>query len=542
MKFLTLSLVATACLAADSSFKGKVAAEESDVSKEIKNYVNFDLETYLAGLKSQLVSLEEGLEKSPQELNRLEIDSMNLFEQAKEHHARCEMNVHKANLNLARLLKLKPNASLLPTFAAWKKSGFTGTNFMAVVKECLQHFPDRKYCENLKNVSTEWHVNTAAFLHSNGLDVKSGLSHYSKFTSIGFIYCGLTRPLEEHRLKFEKCIAEESFDGIRELARDIVISRSYSGNFFSDMMLPGMRMHDDNKFALLANAFNLEIETVWTEQSQTEIFNILQSTGLDADSFSKDIIGAYEQCILEAADNVVKQKKCEELVQNVRECSHIRKKLENLMNMFYGTSNSEFSFFHDNLVEPAIILINSKNNYEYLYDIDFLTALGVDSYEEALAQKQKLQIESKDLYNRLILIEKSREYLLKKNNFMHIRKDFDEMCKNCFDRKINTAYSLVKDVIKQLNRGLYPKCTFDMQSGMLMCKHPEFTNDLVAILQDKYACKILLDFCKDVIAEQSLRTAIQKYEAQESAHKEASNNSYKIVVRLDPHWRMTHRQ
>ena len=346
MNFLTLSLIASACLGADTSRKNDDAAAQQDekhVTKEIQKYVNFDLSKYFADYKSILVSVEDALKMSPQLLRKLESDSKEFASIAKRAIVPCKEYVHTANMYLARLLLLiKPPLVPQATFDAWKDSGFSGDKFMALAKESLHHYPDRMYCEDLKELSTGWHKNMAAFMIASREDAAN---HNSHFSSINFIYYGLTGLSETHRTELEKCITLQSLDGIRELARIVVTCGQYSEDVLESMTFYTSSATDGNKVALIAEGFFWEAQIARGEELQEGIFNSLLSRGIKFDVKSllsshdpKDIFNAYQQCISDSADNDSTKDLCKEALRRISSSSVHWRSLEDLMNKFNGTT------------------------------------------------------------------------------------------------------------------------------------------------------------------------------------------------------------
>ena len=123
-------------------------------------------------------------------------------------------------------------------------------------------------------------------------------------------------------------------------------------------------------------------------------------------------------------------KKCSEALQYLWQISLHKHKLEVLTDRFNVSTSYQQTSQHENVVEPAFLLLNS---YSYLQKYDnreFMERLQnhhFHSYEDALKGKRKLRQVDGELYNRLLMIEKCRDYVQHKDDIAYIRNDFAKL-------------------------------------------------------------------------------------------------------------------
>ena len=555
---LTLSLLVTACLAADNSNNKssksnptvKVNSWQHDkaVKKKLQLYVDFDPEEYFS---KKHVSVEEASRLSYDELIYLESNSEALALKAQADNAPGEENVHRANWYLAKLLKMgKPLKVQQAIYDAWKDSGFSDIGFMDVAKETLHHYPLKEYCELFAKYASEWHLKTGTFLQMSGEHSQAAKYHIAQHISINFIYNGLARLMATDCAELERCVQQGSFDGILALAKRI--ATSYSKNNLQTIRMTSSGDSDaaeGNKIALMAIGFSKVMRLAWEEEGYSNVQSKLIDCGINFDVKSalrskdpNEVVTAFEECIDKAADNATKNL-CVRAVQtnwNFASTSNELNTLENLFNNRKGSVDEKEAFYMlKNVVEPAMILINCKRIIQDLDNDDLTMKLkehGIESNENALKQKASAKIDVAVLCDRLLLIQKSRDYLQHRDDAAaYIREDLDKMSNSFKEYENARAYETVGKVFQELQKDSYEqKCTFDLDSGKLICKSPEMLETLMQIQQSEVACSILVDFCETVVSGEPLPSAVTKFTKQVNTQLDAYSAGYSGLADLRP--------
>lgn len=551
---LTFSLLANVCQAADNSNNRSLNANldlNTNVAslQEFQKYVDIDPKEYFADLKSKLVPIEAASRMSRVQLDSLEnISSASYFRAT----APCNQYVHNANSHLARLFKMrKPPKVQQATFDAWKNSGLSAIKFMDLVKESKPHFPDGEHCKRLADFASIWHLSTGRFLKMNGEDSQEGKYHIAQWAAINFLFFGLVHLNASDSVEFEECIKAESFEGICSLAKKVLSSDQYSRTVLGDVRMTTSSnvATKVDKIVQLTNGFNRGIRLAWEEDNLQNVQAKLKSRGIDFDVKSavnsndpKEIIKAYEQCISRAADLSTKNRSVHvvQIIWDITSIESDLKTLQNLFNKSRGPVYNKSSFRLRNVVEPALILINSKRIIEDLVNDDFAVKLkdyGIELRNVTLDQMTSLRGKDEELYNRLFLVQKSRDYLEHIDDIAYIRKDFDEMANVFKNRKRFAAYQIVNEVVQELKNDTNNQmCSFDLIGGKLVCNSSEMLELLVKIQKKEFACNILIDFCKNAISEQSLPIAIANFEGLLATHRNAYLSKYSGVDRLKPNY------
>ena len=162
---LSLSHLATICLAADNSSKQQIQNPDSsasncpqkDVELEtlsmlLQMFVDFD-QNYFTNLNSKRMSIESASQMSFSELNDLESISEASLAKAQDINCYYEEHVHSANSSLAKLFKQKESLkSHQVTFDAWKDSGLSAVKFMGM--EISVACEEERYENAQKKLST----------------------------------------------------------------------------------------------------------------------------------------------------------------------------------------------------------------------------------------------------------------------------------------------------------------------------------------------------------------------------------------------------
>ena len=88
--------------------------------------------------------------------------------------------------------------------------------------------------------------------------------------------------------------------------------------------------------------------------------------------------------------------------------------------------------------------------------------------------------------------------------------------------------------MKLTNYSNEPKLYFDLTRGKLIYKSPEMRDILIKVQQNKYACKALVDFCENVIAAQSIPTAVDTFEEFSKKYLNINDAKYDVICALHP--------
>ena len=541
MNFLpsALSLLVTNCLAAAdnssnrSSTSAKISSSQQDtvnvevaqMSKELQKYVDFDPKEYFAGFRDKQVTIEAAM--------RMSLDELNSYERVGEPSTTtnlCSNNVHKANSYLVKVVKLGKLLNVQQaTFDAWTSSPLSAIRFMELIKESLQNHGN--YCESLAEYASKWHFSTGNLFLLSGEDPKEANNHFDQSKFIKFIYYGLTNLNADDSEEFEKCIKIGSINGIRKLAKKVVTSKQYSRDVlehFPKFSSSVSNVAESNKIALIGGVFNMEILLTVKEEELEDFQKRLlvdhkihfNGKSIVSSKDPKEVVDAYEQCMEKACDNGKIQRLCMralECIWKIESLTSNIKKIDDFENP--TTADIECSCILKDVIEPAIIHINSNRISKVLDNADFFPKLkerNIDSYEKGLEEKSSLKHKGTKFSTRLLLIEKILEYL--HHDFAYIRNDYDKMAISLNFEK-GWAFDFVNDVVQELKMDLInQKCSFDFNSGKLKCKSPEMSVLLLLIHGNKFACNMLIEFCKEVRAEQSISTAIVKFEEQRTTY------------------------
>ena len=418
---------------------------------------------------------------------------------------------------------------------------------MDLVKETLLHHPDSEYCINIAEYSSKWHLNMGSYYPLSVQDSNDSNNHFAQYATINFIYKGMTNLNVSDSSELEKCIKENSFDGIRALAKKVVASNQYSKEVLAHITFltaSRTKVAEGNMIAQMANVFVSEVRLASLAETHRNIQSKLHDRGIEFDVKSvvnskdpKEIVRAHGQCISKASDIVTKNL-CVKAVQTTISIARHLKKIECLNNMFKGTSFNECSLVLRNVVEPAVIVINSKRISRDFDNADFILLVkeyGIDSFEEALKEKSSvLKREDGKLYNLLLLIQKSREYLQRADDFEYIRDDFEKKPDVFIASEKKIDYHYVGKIVHELKSDPKDqKCFFDLNRQKLICKSPEMLEAIMQIQKIQSACNLLIEFCKNVLNSFSLSTSITKYEEQCKTHLAAKSTKYSIITCLE---------
>ena len=547
MKYLSLilSLIVSSCLAADKFSSTSVNSIKTGMeSDELKLYVDYDAKKHIAELEHKYISIEKASKMSFDGLSKLERDSKEWEQKALSDGTYCELYIHRANLALAKLLKHSMLPSVQhPAINSWKEWGFTATQFIEVIKECMPNYSDKDWREELKflaNNALEWHHNTELFMKEVKGDEYSSKYHISQHIAINFIYHTKVTLNSSDCAELERCISEDSLGCILNLASKVGNSKHYS---MDELQYPLSYQYDGefadhDKIALMAYVFNEGLRLVCSENGLYDTQLQLKPLGIASDlkialdsQDSNDIVKAYEQCIIKSAGDRSIQMKCFDALQYFWKLSVCKQNLEVLINKFNGTTCEQYSYLHHIVVEPAFIFLKGKFLLEK-YDNEFLEKLkeyGIRSFEDALKEKRTLQHMNRELYQRLLLVEKCQDYLQHKGNFAYIRKDYDAMSRK-HKVKSDLVYGPLGEIVSCLRENNKDQLFFfDLSIKKLVFNSPKAREILMRIHSNNTASRILIDFFSSVVSVQSLENSIDNFEFQRQDTPE-----YRVLNMLHP--------
>ena len=210
--------------------------------------------------------------------------------------------------------------------------------------------------------------------------------------------------------------------------------------------------------------------------------------------------------------------------------------LEDLANKFNGSADNECSVELRDVLEPAIILIRSERIIQDLDNDQLIIKLkdhSIELNEVTLEQRATLQRKDEDLYTRMVLVQRSRDYLKHKNDIAYIRNAYEEMITEFRNSDRFNAFNIVRKVVRELKDPKNQKCSFDFDQGMLKLNAPDMIEALREIQQDKHACNLLIDFCEKLTAMKSNSSAIIRFEDQANADEISFNTKFKWIYRQD---------
>ena len=488
----------------------------------------------IADSKNKLVSIDKAAKMSPTELDDLQRNSMAAAISKHEHHS--EEYVHEANASLSKLLKQgKPPAVKQATFDAWKDSGFSAVNFIDLVKEIMQNYSGAdlaKYCKPLADYSRDWHKHMEIAVRETGGDTLKANRHVAQYAAIHFVLNGLAVLNSSDSAEFEKCIREESFDGIRDLARRIVTSKQYSVDIHRHLLLeesracPNKKIQGD-KLAMMAKAFDMEVSLAMSEGIQRLYKKDLSSSGIDfdvkAEMDTKDplkLANAFNQSYSKAkTTESYLVHFCMDSMKLGIDIVYSNKDLEDLTNIFKGTDNINMpNSIIENVIIPAQLILNirhvlkKKDNAKL---VEELNKYNINSIEQALTEKSKLTLD-RELYQNLMIIEKMREYAQHEDDIQYILNDFSANKKRVESDRRCSDSALVLKIVRELKEDPNDQqCSFDFVGKKLTCSSPKLQEILVEIQNKNYASKLLLQFCENVLSTNSVSAAVSMFEEQD---------------------------
>ena len=531
---LTLLLFVCICLAADNS-NNVLVQGKNKFGDVLKPYVDFDVSTYTTELKRKYFPIEKTQEMSTDELTKLEIDSKKWLLEAQSAKTSCEEYIHAANLALiSLLLKGRQTAVQHSAFDSWKASGFSASQFFALVKECVHEHSDnwKNHIEFLALGAMEWHQNTELYYKKVKGNESSSNYHRAQHIAIDFIYHTKVKLNSLDSAKLDECISSGSPYSIRQLARRIAASNDYKWVDLKIIQFGTSSVHDDiidnDQIFLMACLFCEEIRLFWRESNLMNPENQNQGPGITFDVNSalrstgaNEIVNAFEQCCIGAAAAGNRDaENCVEALQYLRNISFHKHTIDLLTSRLDLSADNQHTTQHKNVVEPALLHLNSKFFLKTAYNNEFMKKLinyNIYSYEEALAKKRDLKQKDLELYKRLLIIEKCRDYERHKDGIAFIRDDFANLNKK-YNKKDDNACPLVNIIVDELlkdNNG--ELCFFGSQSKKLFCNSPRSKDALMRIFNNKKASKMLLKLCLNVASGTPVSTAIS--DAVSDMHK-----------------------
>ena len=549
MKYLSLALtLVSSCLAADSSNRSKNGL----VSDELKLYVNFDANKLIEKLEDKYLTIERASEKTSDELEKLELDSAKWEKDAILNGASCEMYIHRGNQALIRLFKLrKPFGEMHAAYDSWMEWGFDASKFIDLIKEDKPKYSEEEWKIRFKKMADDaisWHNCTEEFLKN--VKGNEGGAHYrhAQRVAIEFIYRTKTTLNSSDNAELERCIKGDSVEGVRKLARDVVDFQQYTKpqlRYSLQVSYFDAVLADLDNITLMAYVFCQEILLALSEYALFDAQLLLGPLGIAFDLkaaldkkailFDKGsslIVETYQMCArkVEAESYVGVQEKCDDALQNLWDISIYKQNLEVLTNKFNGTTDSHYASLHNIVVQPAFIYLRCKSFRDRLNLQEFLGKLrlrGFYSLDEATKGKLKLKQLDGELYNTLLLLEKSTEYYLS-DDFKYIRDDFNNMKKKLKPDEGSEVYHLVSQIVLELEMdSKVQQCSFNFESMTIDCHSPHSREVLMMIHKNKAASRMLINFCLSVDSRSSLPFAIANFKKQE-----IDTSGYSVITKL----------
>ena len=562
--YLTLALIVSNCLAANFYPSKCLVADNSNSSRreqntfsnknnnilddlqaenndELKFYVDFDVAKYTAGLERQYISIQQASLMSTDELKKLETDSSQGMIKT-NFNVECEMSIHSANFALAKLL-LQSRQSFVSHSAidSWIDSGLSASQFIVLVNEYMQeHSDDWKHrIEFLAIDAMRWHESTGLYYKDVKGEEYTYKHHLGQKIAIDFIYRTKYSLNSSDNAELDRCISIKSPYSISKLAKRIAASNEYSRENIKYIYYGEYSSDYDNVFSdkitLMAYIFNETVRLAWRENDLMDLEQQLQGPGVAFDvemvMNSRDgsgIVNAYEKCISDAADESA-DKKCSETLHYLWQISLHKHNLELLISRFDVSTSSQHTSQHENVVVPAFLLINCNTFLRKYDNSEFMEKLNghqFHSYEDALKGKSKLRQVDGELYNRLIMIEKCRDYVQHKDDIAYIRKDFAHLKRKC---KEGDGLELVGIIVHELDEDRNnQRCFYDRDSKMLVFNTLKSQETLMRIFKNKQASRMFIEFCLNVVSGISLPKSIALFDVQ------ANTSENKIWAALRP--------
>ena len=357
------------------------------------------------------------------ELKKLKADSAKWASKAKSDNVKFEECIHNANLALACLLiQSRKSDEQHSAFESWKTSRFSAFQFIDLVDECVQRHSEDNVWEYhvryLVLMVLDWHHYSGLFFKEVKGDEHTCSYHFSQEIAIDFIYRTKDKLHASDSAKLDWCISLESPHCIRKLARKIVASSAYSWDVLKYFLTSTSTFHGEiisnDKIYLMACLFGEEVRLAWSKSDLTDpqyqaVFDV------DLALYSRDangIIKAYEPYISKAAADSTLGRQWYEALRSLWDYSLHKQNLEALTNRFDVSTSHEHTFQHQNVVEPVYLFLHSQFlHHKYNSELmEKLNDFGFHSYEEALKGKLELKRLNGDLYIRLLISEKCRDY------------------------------------------------------------------------------------------------------------------------------------
>ena len=519
---------------------------DTEVATEIKfeDILDFDINEHKSYVESISKSIEDLEAMSRTELQVFAQEQHQLAEIATEETRYAEHYGHKANRSLAKLLlQPKPASIKQSSFNAWKAAGFTGGNeFIDLVRECNDIGSDEvlaHYSGHLTDNSKDWHESKGAFLLRGPFNSAEQIKHSASCRLIPFIYRGITHLPPEQSAKFEAAMRAGSVEDMRALARELVKNnypeRSMkllcNSVFFTEHLV-------DDKASRLAMAFKEEVNlSNVKEDIKRSIKDVKANLEIEPNfgaalenREASTFVAQFKECVAKGIQGRVD---CGNLVEQYATLYYHQSNLELLSGMEVKSKE-----ILESVLDPTIRLFNAQFYLEREDTPDFLAALkanGLASYEDAVSESGKLKLRQDDfeLYKKLCLIEKYREYV-QHGDLAYIKSDFAELEKGRLKGKHSPAFWAVDKIAIELGMPLNEQqCSFDMRTKKLHCHTPELKEALVNIYKNKEAAELLTQLIRNTVSMNSLPNALHIYTAISKAYRAIDRADYNLFAEIN---------
>ena len=523
---------------------------DAEMATEIKleDIFDFDINEHQSNMQDIQKSIATLDAMSKAELQAFFIEQKALEKKAEEESLYAEFYGHSANQALAELLlQSKPATVKQATFDAWKAAGFTaGSEYINLVRECRSIGPPADlgyYPGHLSDISKKWNESQGAYLMIGMQDFAGNDKHYANKIAIPFIFRGITHLRPEHSTKFEAAMLASSVEDMRVLAREVVQCGYYSEDLI-DLLCETTHFDEQlakNKTARVVMSFGEEVKVFHArEDIKRRLKDLKTNYGIEP-SFGAALENRDASLFVsQFREHVAKGKpeymECAKLVEQYDmlyyHLSHLEQMSDKEVKINIET--------RDNILNPAMLLFNAEMYLEKEDTPDFLNQLkakGLASYEDAVKESGKLKLrqDNFELYKKLRLIEKCRDYVRHSNDFAYIKDDFEVAEKCVLKDSLSHAYHLVDKIVQELVKPLdEQKCSFDMTTKKLRSNNPKLKETLVNIYKDREAAELLTQLIRNAVSMNSLPNALHIYKAISKAYHALENADYSLFVEIHP--------
>ena len=157
-----------------------------------------------------------------------------------------------------------------------------------------------------------------------------------------------------------------------------------------------------------------------------------------------------------------------------------------------------------------------------------LNDFGFHSYEEALKGKLELKRLNGDLYIRLLISEKCRDYALHRDDLAYIRAVYYDMERE-YKEDNDFAYQYVGRIVYELVKDrTVQQFFFDIPRNKIVGKTRGAQETLMRVFKNKKRSRMLIEFCLKLLSGVQLSTLITSFNMQRNTAE------YKVFIELSP--------